>query len=138
MSSPPRSYRRSLCLALLAAGALAIPVITAVRSHASKGPAAASTPRSGLLLFHTAGSGMEQEFLGTLALDQVRVIPVARLDSDAARRFGIRTTPTLLRLADGKEAVRCEGAREVAAALQLPAASPAPQVCRLHPVARLR
>jgi len=81
---------------------------------------------------------MEQEFLGTLALDQVRVVPVARLDSDEARRFCIRTTPTLLRMADGKEAGRCEGAKEIAAALQPPAASQARLLCRRHPVARLR
>src|SRR5438105_587850 len=138
MSSPLHSHWRSFSLTLLAGSLLAIPVIGAVGSHLSKRPVdtSLSIPRSGMVLFHTGDSSMEREFLGTLPLDQVRVVPVARLDSGLAQRFGVRSTPTLLRIAGGKETGRYETAKAISAALQPPAHQP--RICRLRPVARLR
>src|SRR5262245_55872622 len=98
MSSPLLSRWRFASLALFSIALLAIPVIGALGSRGSKQPLASPVPRTGLVLFRSGSSCMEQDFLGTLPLGQVRVVAVASLDGDLPRRFHVSATPTLLRL----------------------------------------
>jgi uncharacterized peroxidase-related enzyme len=90
------------------------------------------------LLFNLKASGMERDFVRTLPLGQVRVVSLSGLDSREATEYGIRETPTLVRLTPaGTEKSRYVGASAITGELAR-AETAAPATCPTTRVARLK
>lgn len=105
---------------------------------AAQAATAKFSPTTPFLLFRTASSSMEQSFVASLPLAQVRVISVCDLNAPEALQYQVKGTPTLIRInAQGEAEGRWTESGAITAALRKSKPAPA-QTCSVKRVPRLR